>query len=260
MPCVDLSDVAVPLPAVVRELHGSQASPIATSSDGACSIHSVWGDAVNGELFKPNARSFLREAFGPNAGHFAAKVASDELIAEIEIAVWEMIAPIAKQSILGNEAPEANDHEGKLLWNSILASSAEVAQRCCDACETDMLNFQIYRESKEDVMKRFSSLCTEAYRDSFIQPLMESMGLLEKYREELSGAFHAGRRLSKYELLFADSGDAQALQRTVVEEACLNHTFDLLLSKINDVINGLPLNGSMEMEAIMSFAQSSMQS
>ena len=41
--CVDLSDVTIPLPPVVSQLHGALAETIPTKPDGACSIISVWG-------------------------------------------------------------------------------------------------------------------------------------------------------------------------------------------------------------------------
>ena len=85
MLCIDLSDVAIPLPPLVRRLHGALAETITTTADGACSIHSVWGDLVGGELFKRNARSFLREAFGPTAERLKYKLSSQELLGDMEV-------------------------------------------------------------------------------------------------------------------------------------------------------------------------------
>ena len=111
---IDLSDVTVPLPPLVRRLHGALAEAIATTPDGACSIHSVWGDLLGGELFKRNARSFLREAFGPTAERFKSRLSSEELMGDMEVALWEMIAPIAKQS----DPFDNPSYEGSIVGHS----------------------------------------------------------------------------------------------------------------------------------------------
>ena len=74
---------------------------------------------------------------------------------------------------------------------------------------------QLYREWKDNVVQEFGSLCVEGFRDIFV--------------EEAPYEFSEGRRLSKYEALFAGTAGARQWQRTVVEEACLMHSFNLLL-------------------------------
>ena len=46
-------------PDVVQNLHGSSCEIRLTKGDGACAIHSVFGDDVSGEFVKVNARAFL---------------------------------------------------------------------------------------------------------------------------------------------------------------------------------------------------------
>ena len=103
---VDLDHVANALPAAVRRVHGASVDRMNTAGDGACSIHSVWGDWENGELFMRNARSFPSDAFGPTAERFRPSLKSDELMAELEVALWVLLAPIAKQSRQGYETPK----------------------------------------------------------------------------------------------------------------------------------------------------------
>ena len=52
--------------------------------DGACSVHCVWGDWEGGPLFKPNAHTFLRDAFGRAAEIFARRLSCVELMADLE--------------------------------------------------------------------------------------------------------------------------------------------------------------------------------
>ena len=99
---------------------------------------------------------------------------------EIEVALWDMLAPIVKQLGHLDMPPRAGDNEGRLVWHCLLESSRDVAQRCYDAGRADMEKFRIYRECKERVIQEFGCLCVSAFEDVFIMPLMNSLGLLEK--------------------------------------------------------------------------------
>ena len=63
---IDLTDVQVPLHPCVKELDMARVEK-STIGDGACGIHSVWGNFVNDTLYKLDAREFLRAGFGPTA-------------------------------------------------------------------------------------------------------------------------------------------------------------------------------------------------
>ena len=182
---------------------------INTTGDGACSIHSVWGHWVSGALFMRDARSFLRVSFGKTAEEFQSRLCCADLMIEIEVALWDMLAPIVKQLGHLDMPPRTGDNEGRLVWHCWLESSRDVAQRCFDAGRADMEKFRIYRECKERVIQEFGCLCVSAFEDVFIMPLMTSLGLLEKYMGELSLEVAEGRRLSKYETLFAGSAGAR---------------------------------------------------
>ena len=67
MPRIQLDGVAEDLPAAVQRLQGTQVQILHTAADGACAIHSVWGDWSKGRLFKADARKFLGAAFGSTA-------------------------------------------------------------------------------------------------------------------------------------------------------------------------------------------------
>ena len=70
MPRIQLDGVAEDLPAVVQRLQGTQVQIVHTVADGACAIHSVWGEWSKGRLFKADARKFLGAAFGSTAQFF----------------------------------------------------------------------------------------------------------------------------------------------------------------------------------------------
>ena len=98
-PYIRLDNVAVDLPPAVRRLQGTFVQPVRTTGDGACAIHSVWGNPLEGMLFKADARKFLGDAFGSNAQIFKSKLSSKELFADLEVAVWEQILPLAKKNL-----------------------------------------------------------------------------------------------------------------------------------------------------------------
>ena len=64
---IRLDNAAADLPPAVRRLQGTFVQPVRTTGDGACAIHSVWGNPLEGMLFKADARKFLGDAFGSNA-------------------------------------------------------------------------------------------------------------------------------------------------------------------------------------------------
>ena len=138
--------------------------------DNCCQFNRFWLSARRVRI----DRLFLRDAFGPTAEHFRSRLLSDEVMAELEVALWELLAPIAKQSGPFGSAPHMGTNEGKRVWNCLLESSCDVARRCFDAGRADVENFRAYREYKEKVMQEFSSLCIDAFQDIFVMPLMQS--------------------------------------------------------------------------------------
>lgn len=219
---IDLTDVTEPMHSSVRELNMARVDTMSTDGDGACAIHSVWGNFVNGTLYKPEARDFLRAGFGPTAEHFRTRIASVEDMQTMELALWDMILPIAKQDAPFGAPPHAGDKEGKLVWNCMLKLSSNVAWKCFEAGQADKKRFQLYWKCKENVIQKFGSLCVEAFDTIFIHPLLSSLGLLEKYTGEDSFEVSEGRRLTKYEALFLGTAGARKWHRNVVNEACMD--------------------------------------
>ena len=115
------------------------------------------GKIAWGELFKANARSFLAEAFGPTADRFTRNLASPELLSDIEVALWGLISPIAKQSNYFGAPPLAGETEGQQIWRCLLESSPAVANRCFQVGQSDEEAYRRYRECKENIIRAFGS-------------------------------------------------------------------------------------------------------
>ena len=76
-------------PAVVRELHLRRCQVNPTNGNGACSVHSVFGEEHRGTFFKANARHFLREKFGADAETFSARVRDLATLNELGHTLWQ---------------------------------------------------------------------------------------------------------------------------------------------------------------------------
>ncbi len=94
----------------------------------------MWGNFnVNDTLYKLDAREFLRAGFGPTAEDFRAIISSVEHMETMEVALWDMIAPIAKHVVPFGAKPHEGYNEGQLVWNCLLELSFDVARQCFDA-------------------------------------------------------------------------------------------------------------------------------
>ena len=125
------------------------------------------------------------------------------------------------------------------MWKCLVRSSSTVAERCVRAGQEDAERFRVYRERKDKVIQEFGVLCVDDFREVFVKPLLGTLDLLEKYENEASTVHVEGRQLSKYEALFAETAGARYWQKTVVEEACLENSFEKLLRKIHLVAGSL---------------------
>ena len=184
-----------------------------TSTDGACSIHSVWGDWVEGALFKSDARSFLRDTFGPTAEDFKTNLGSPELLADLEVALWDLLLPIAKQTVNFGDDSHLGDKEARHVWNTLLRQYPGVAARCLQAGCADEECFRKYRACKDKIIQEFASVCIAGLRSNFIMPLMCSLGMLDKYTTEESFDFVGDKRLSNFDALFMQTAGAHEGKR-----------------------------------------------
>ena len=73
------------IPEVVRGLHGHEVAVQRTHGDGACGVHSVFGekDTVRG-YFKQMPRQFIRDSFGKTAHDFITAVRDSSTVAQLK--------------------------------------------------------------------------------------------------------------------------------------------------------------------------------
>ena len=165
---IDLDEVIDPLPPQVRRLHASFVDTLPTCGDGACAIHSVWGEWEGDALVKRNARAFLRESFGQTTAEFEARLLSADLKSEMEMALWDMLKPFAENS------DHVDSQEGRHVWHTLSVHSPHIAVRCIEAVQTADHDFRIYKMCKEQMIQSFGTLCVDSFRNVFVVPFLRT--------------------------------------------------------------------------------------
>ena len=84
-----LENHTVGAPDIIQNLHGTSREIRSTKGDGACAIHSVFGDDVSGEFVKANARAFLLEEFGDSAEIFSSRLQDPALFQNVQDVLWK---------------------------------------------------------------------------------------------------------------------------------------------------------------------------
>ena len=102
------------------------------------------------------------------------------MLAELEIALWDLLSPIAKQCVNEGADTHLRDKEAYYVWNILHHKYPAIAARCVHAARADAECFQKFRECKDRIITEFASLCIADLRSTFIKPLMGSLGMLDK--------------------------------------------------------------------------------
>ena len=219
MPTIKLLEARLLLPTNIQALDGLHADALTTCADGACSIHSVWGSTVDGEIYKANARQWMRDQLGQTVEDFRKKLNSPNMLAEVEMALWDLVAPAARQQAFASlQQDQEVQEESRRLWDNLCSRNPDVVRRCTSAVVAEQEAFTMLRQCKEQVISELGPLCVEAFRDDLIKPLLKALGVLEEYERQI-GPKQAPVKssCSKFELLFADTPQAKQMQRNLVE-------------------------------------------
>ena len=115
-------------PAVVRELHLRRCQVNPTNGNGACSVHSVFGENRRGMFEKVGARQFLRDQFGQDADTFAARLGDVATLSELGYTLWqELVQPCATEVAGLVSSRWTARPEGNMVWTKIAYSDPVVA-------------------------------------------------------------------------------------------------------------------------------------
>ena len=86
-----------------RQFQGLRLHPVNTNGNGACAIHAAFGQDVDadGNVFKPDARQFLRQQLGDSHDICETRVNDPYLFQTwVDDELWkDIIAPLCRQAI-----------------------------------------------------------------------------------------------------------------------------------------------------------------
>ena len=142
----------VSAPAIVRNLHGSSCEIRLSKGDGACAIHSVFGDDVSGEFVKANARAFLLQAFAISAEIFLSKLNDAALFQNLQDVLWkELLKPCASLTAGVHDEHFVVQEEGEMIWDQLLHTKPEVRAHCIQAAETEAATYQSLKQKRSRI-------------------------------------------------------------------------------------------------------------
>ena len=138
------------VPAFLRDLLGKPVTMLRTRGDGACAIHSVYGEERGGEIRKIGPRKFLRDAYGETASEFAERVQDDAVVEELAGVLWkELLKPCVLREVRGGGPVLRESRESKAVWERLRNTSPVVAEEIHDAVATDEALYQSFLQKTD---------------------------------------------------------------------------------------------------------------
>ena len=239
MACPRLTVTSEDVPEEIKRLHGRQAMAEQTCGDGACAIHSVFGELHRRGFYKASARSLLRHHFGPAADVFTIGVNDAHTLLEIRHALWqELLQPCAAQEAGLHDGVRARKPEGEAIWAVLKNKNPEVACECVEALRSERVRYTRFMATRVAVADALGALCTRPMEHVFIRPLLRHLGMLQEYVEESVCPEDAARSLSKYGALFAHGALSRRLHQGIVERCGVNN-FHVLHEKVVDIVGAM---------------------
>ena len=219
-------------PAAVRSLHQRRCVFNHTMGDGACAIHSVFGEAHDGGFKRANARQFLRNTLGETADVFTARVGDVAIVSELVDVLWqELIQPCAAKKV-------GLRIEARLVWDEITRTNPPLAQLCVEVAASEQRTYEEFMVVRGNAISEFAMLCIPSLEQSFVRPLLVHLDLLEEYEREQAEGCDAA--VSKLKALFTPGAHRKRLLQGVVER-CGVSNFDSLHAMVVDIVGGMDL-------------------
>ena len=168
-------------PALVKALHLQNCVINKTNGDGACAIHSVFGEKHQGVFQKAGAIRFLRTMMGARADTFSINVGVPTIISELACVLWqELVQPCAARAAGLRDNRLAMRPEGSVVWAHMLRSNPALAQRCVDAAGSEHRAYEQFGVVRASIIKRIcEGMCTPA-GTLFCSPIAGAPGLVAR--------------------------------------------------------------------------------
>ena len=211
---------------------------VPTAGDGACAIHSVFGNASDerGCLKLWNARQFMRTQLGDSIEEFQEKVNDPNLCFALANDIWlEAIRPLATAKLFPDTDMVDTGHEANLIWKFI-----EKEPALCDMIlyEVQALHDKetLFLKKRNDMADAFAPLCVRPLEHCFLRALFAILGRTDEYCNEHFLLPGAADVQTKLEVLLSKHPEATRIRKGIVETLGMDH-LDLLVEKIEDIIS-----------------------
>ena len=181
---------------VLSSLHTKAYCAIATEGDGACALHSLFGEPSefrNKNLYAPQARATVVVAFGATAAAFRNRLQNDILYTAVTSALCrDGLHPIVVQGIDADHRQETTSC-GRILWD-LISREEEMREKLVAFCREEMRRDALNAPQTERAFESFERVCSPAY-DGFLTVLAqflgwdteESPGIMEFGQERVKG-------------------------------------------------------------------------
>ena len=274
-----VENVDKPLPRNMQKLLAQHLQCVQTNGDGACSLHSVFGALRKGmygkgELYLSDARSFLRSTLTTDVQMFRLRLNDDEVYAQLQQTLWkELVKPCAWKAagLADNERQAEILAEGETLWELVSADNA-LSSMCITWLRQQRALHGLYEDQKAVVVKAFGAVCLQSLGESFVRPLLASIGIFDGFHGEV--AYHTNRHdgmkyvrgtqdvlfpldgpASKYDALFDLRPQFDVLRKAVVESlGSTSLKFKIFHSKVIDTIESMREEVGA-MDALVNFSE-----
>ncbi len=217
-----------------------------TKGDGNCAIHSVFGKYTWNGFFHQNASDFLYKTFGPTVATFTARLKDSVLLEELKQVLWLELVRARAVAVAENSAAFGGPQtESDMIWQEIMKDHA-LETACVNAALEQEVTHASFLQKRLEVVSSFAAVCIEPFRDTFVRPLLLSLGLLEEYANTASML-----GCSKLDALFVKVPEAEYYHQSIVEH-CGVHHFQTLYDRAVDILNGMT-EWSVEFDLLSTF-------
>ena len=217
---------------------GRRFQALKTNGDGACAVHSVFGMLSGGEYRHPFARRFLSYKLGATAGELRDRAKNDVMVSEFFMWLWsDVVKPQAKTHADLDAGDHALDDEAKAIWLEIQKEPV-LCDMCVNHVRHEQHAYEMSQGERAGLLEKFEPLFDRRFQDTFVRPLLTSLGLLEDYVDSPWHIEGLPGVSNKFDGLFEQCCDGRRFRQSVLEYLGV-HDFSPLFQRVQDVVQGI---------------------
>ena len=160
------------------------------------------------------------------------------IIADLERALWQdrIVPYAARDAKLGNARYQLRE-EGEIIWRE-LSKDLSLARLCVEAVVKHENQYAAFAIERDLIVRAFGQVCVRGLEQTFIRPLLRSVGLLEEYDETTLPLPDMCSVRSKLDAIFEEHPRTSFYRQSIVEHYGVNN-FNVLYDKVTEIVEGL---------------------